>query len=893
MVIRFSYTSFVLVILSLVILANPIPGNASELKPVNLKCEYRSNPLGVDIRQPRLSWELTQAEPGLRNQWQSAYQVWVASSPDALDQGKPDLWDSGRVDSSESIGIVYSGAPLPSRQRAYWRVRIWDQNGKESTSDDAYWEMALLGSGDWQAKWIRREEPAVKRDEDFYAEHPAPLLRRELEIAKPIQRARVYVTGLGYYELRINGHKVGDHVLDPGWTAYAKRVLYSTYDITSLLRSGTNAVGIMLGNGWYNPLPMRLWGRINLRQHLAIGQPRALVQLEVEYRDGTRETVASDQTWKTCEGPVRKNNVYLGEVYDARFEQSGWDQAGFDDTGWAPAILATEPLGPLRTQSAPPIKVRCEIPAKKITEPSPGVLIFDLGQNFAGWVRLRVKGPAGARVTMRYGELLYTNGTLNVMTSVCGQIKGKGIGGPGAPEIAWQSDSYILKGAGEEVYVPRFTFHGFRYVEVTGWPGATHPPLDAITGLALNSSVDQVGEFTCSNPRFNRIQEMARWTLLSNLFGVESDCPQREKFGYGGDMVAVHELALCNLDMSRFYAKAVEDFRDAVRANGGFTETAPFVGIADAGMGGDTGPVGWGTVHPLLQWRLYQYYGNRRILTEQYQATTNWMQFLESHATNGILVNGIGDHESLVPKCIPVSGTALYFWNARLCARIARAIGRTADAERFTRLADQIKDAFNRRFLDPATGQYDIGTQANQAFALRLGLAPRASQKATLDFLVNDILNTHDGHLTTGLFGTPFMLGALTRLDRVDVAYTVVDQSTFPGWGYMLENGATTVWEHWAFSDNTFSHNHPMFGSVSAWFYQALAGIQPAPDAMGFDHIIIKPNPVGDLHWVKASFDSVRGKIISNWEQSDNAFRLEAVLAYGQLATAGSLAAVC
>ncbi len=375
-------------------------------------------------------------------------------------------------------------------------------------------------------------------------------------------RARAYVSGLGYYELRLNGQRVGDHVLDPGWTSYAKRVLYSTYDVTAQLTRGRNAVGVMLGNGWFNPLPLAMWGRIKPGEALTTGEPRAIVQLVVEFADGTSQTIGTDETWRVGDGPVLRNSVYLGEVYDARREQPGWDTAGFDDSRWATAVLARKPqLGPLQAQDAPPIRITRTLKPVKLTEPKPSVFIFDFGQNFAGWARLRVQGPAGTRVRLRSGELLYPDGTLNGMTAVAGQIKGGGkdyrYDGVGQPKTAFQLDEYVLKGQGMEVFTPRFTFHGFRYVEVTGFPG--QPTLDSLEGLRLNSDVPSAGSFECSNELFNRIQEMVRWTELANLFSVQSDCPHREKFGYGGDIVASSEMAMLNFDMSRFYAKAAQD----------------------------------------------------------------------------------------------------------------------------------------------------------------------------------------------------------------------------------------------------------------------------------------------------------------------------------------------
>lgn len=837
---------------------------AGPIKATGLKCEYSTSPLGLDQPKPQLSWIL---QSSVRGDKQTAYQILVAGCPELLKKGKPDLWDSGKVSSDRSNGIVYDGKALKSGMRVWWKVRAWDKDDRPGPySVPEWWEMALLSEQDWLGKWICQDKQLPQKDEDFYLENPAPLLRKSFKAKGRIKKARAYISGLGYYELRINGSKVGDHVLDPGWTSYAKRVLYSTYDVTDMIKRGENAVGVMLGNGWYNPLPLRMWGKFNLREHLTTGRPRVILNLNIEYEDGSVEYVVTDESWKTADGPVLKNSVYLGEVYDARKEIQGWDQPGFDDQKWQTAVTALEPLGPLRAQSAPPIKIGRIIKPVKITEPAPSTFIFDMGENFAGCVRLRVKGKPGDTVTLTCGELLTPDGKLNANTSACGQIKaGRAKGGPGAPVNAFHQYTYILKGKGKETYTPRFTYGGFRYVEMTGYP--RRPSLDTIEGLAMYSAVETAGSFSCSNPMLNKIQGMFRRTFLSNIFSVESDCPHREKFGYGGDIVGCNEAAIYNFDMASFYAKAIDDLVDAVRPNGGFTETAPYVGIGDCGFGEGSGPMLWGSAHPVLQKRLLQYYGNRQILFEQYESTRRWIDFLASKAQDYILKQCIGDHESLVPKSPTVSSTAYFYYTACLFRDFCELMDKTEDARRYAVLADKIRESFNCKFMDWKTGRCEKGTQANQSFALALGLVPEQQKTIVLNLLVDDIMNKNNGHLNTGIFGTDCMLHALGELGRADVAYTIVNQKTFPGWGYMLENGATTLWEHWAKDNNTYSHNHPMFGSVSTWFFKYLAGIKCVPDAIGFNKIIIAPQIVGDLKWVKACYDSVNGPVRSEWKK--------------------------
>jgi len=855
--------------------------SAEDWVPTHLRCEYRIDPLGVDAPQPRLSWIVESTE---RGQVQTAYQVQVATNLEGMKKNRADLWDSGKVASNQTLQVEYQGRPLESQMRCFWRVRVWNKEGKGSPwSDLASWEMALLRESDWGGKWINDGKPLPEKAEDFFKEDPAPLFRKEFAADKSVARARLYISGLGYYEATLNGKPVGDRRLDPGWTTYSKRVLYSVYDVTTLIQAGSNCLGVVLGNGWYNPLPMRMWGRYNLRENLTVGRPRLIAQLFFEYTDGTHEIVPTDESWKVAGGPILRNNIYFGEVYDARKEQPGWDRAGYDDAGWRPASLSTEPIGKLQVQAQPPVKVTAIVHPVAISEPTPGVFIFDMGQNFAGWAKLRVEGPAGTAVKMRFGELLYPDGTLNVMTSVAGQLKVAGQGGPGAPPLGYQSDTYILKGRGEEVYTPRFTFHGFRYVEVTGYPA--RPTLQAIEGLRLNAAVAPAGSFECSNETLNRIQEMVQWTFLSNLFSVQSDCPHRERFGYGGDMIPTAEAFMFNFDMAAFYSKIVSDYADAARPSGGMTETAPYVGIADDGFGEGSGPIGWGIAHAFLQSKLFQYYGEQRIPAEQYEATRRYTEFLRSHAKEHIIDVGISDHESLDPKPVALTGTAFYYHQAELASQLAKLAGRAEDAQRYADLAAEIKKAFIEKFFNADSGRYDLGTQACQSFPLHYDLVPRVKSWPVFDVLLDEVTERHQGRLATGIFGTRFLLEVLSESGHVDLACALVTQKEFPGWGHMLAGGATTLWEHWEFSDNVYSHNHPMFGSVSAWFYESLAGIRPYPEAVGFNHIVIRPRVCDEVEWVKAHYDSIRGRIASHWRVEEGVFQLDLTIPANTIAT--------
>jgi len=851
----------------------------AEVLPFNLRCESRREPLGIGVSVPRLSWKLRSIGDA-RNQFQSAYRIMVASSPDLLTSRSADLWDSDRVDSNEQLHVEYSGKPLASGQRCYWQVEIWDQDGRKSASSRAsWWEMGLMASEDWTGHWISDGKPLSQTDEAHYQDDPAPLLRRSFQVNKSVRRARLYATSLGYHELRLNGQRISDNALDPAWTNVDERILYSCHDLTDHIDQGENILGAMLGNGWFNPLPLRMWGRINITEHLPVGRPRLMAQLVVDYEDGTSQRISSDESWKVSGGPLLRNSVYLGEKYDARLEQPGWDRPGFDESQWSSASRAPlEGARPgLRALPMPPIRVTNRLAPVSVNEVSDGVYIFDFGQNFAGWVRLRVQGPRGATVQMRMGELVYDDGTLNPMTAVSGQIKrlteeGVSVGGPGAPEVAWQANLYTLRGGEEEEYTPRFTFHGFRYVEVTGFPGT--PDLNALEGLRLNTDVESVGSFECSNGQFNRIQKMVQWTLLSNLFSVQSDCPAREKFQYGGDIVASSEMAIFNYDMSTFYAKAVDDFRDSAR-DGWFTETAPYVGIAAANYVDGAGPIGWGLAHPLLMAQLYQYYGDRRTVEEHFEAAKIWVDLLEENSDGYIIDRCIGDHESLDPKPIELIATAQFCQASTLVSGFADLLGDVQAANHYARLSMNIRQAFIERFLEEGSGRFDIATQAAQSTALELELCPADETEKAIDRMVEAVLGDHEGHVATGIFGTKYLLNNLSSSGRADVAYSMVNQPDYPGWIHMMENGATTLWETWAQSDNVYSQNHPMFGMVSEWFFKTLGGIQPAPSATGFNRFTVAPFASSDLDWVDVSYESVRGRIASRWSRSQGQIQLE------------------
>jgi|GEM_PF-30125 len=736
---------------------------------------------------------------------------------------------------------------------------------------------AFPQTNEWKAEWVTDSRAAVADDSLLYQDNPAPLFRKEFLVNGAVRKATLYITGIGYYEASINGMKVGDHYLDPGWTDYRKTVPYNVFDVTTRLRSGRCCLGVELGNGWYNPLPLLMWGGLNIRKFVATGTPRLLARLEVEYADGHRQVVVSDGSWKAMDGPLRRNNNYIGCVYDDNYLVRGWNMPGVPDGGWRNVQVAAGPGGEMVAQQHPPIRVREVLRPLSVRRIGQGKYLVDMGRNFGGIVRLRAKGKKGDKVVLRYGELLHPDGTLNVMTSVAGQVKRKGMGGPGAPPVAWQEDDLIL-GNREVVFEPSFTFHGFRYVEIDGYPGVL--TADKIQGIVLASDVPSAGSFQCSDPLLNKIQEVTRHTFLSNLFSVQSDCPHREKLGYGGDIVATSEAFMANFGMHGFYAKTVRDFADDAMPDGGLTETAPYVGISDEGLTRGSGPIGWGTVLPLLLRQLYQYYGDTALIRAYYPAAKGWVDFLHAHADHYIIDKGIGDHESLDPKQVEVTSTAFLYYNTHLLSELAGVLDKQEDADRYGRLAEEVKAAFVKKFYDPARGAVGIHTEATQAFALYFHLLPAGEEEKALKVLLDQISHAN-GHVRTGIFGTKYLLEVLSEHGLSDVACRLAMQKDFPGWGNMLAHGATTLWEHWDLSDNTYSHNHPMFGSISGWFYKYIAGIRPAPDAVGYDKVILQPSGFERLSFAQASYRSVHGEIRAAWKRRGDSLYYEVTVPTG------------
>jgi alpha-L-rhamnosidase len=814
------------------------------MRATQLRCEYLGEPLGVDSLRPILGWEL---EAKGRGQIQTAYQILVASSPRLLVQDKGDLWNSKRVKSSQSVQVPYDGRPLASFQRCHWKVRVWDGAGKASAwSAPSFWEMGVLDKRDWQAQWIANDMVTLP----WMVETPvAPLLRKVFTVAQPIQSARVYICGLGYYELSINGRKIGDRVLDPGLTKFDQRVLYATYDVTPDLTAGVNAIGVTLGNGMYNNLP-------DMDGCFRFDRPKLLLQLRLVLADGTVQTVVSDAAWQSSTGPIVFNAVRNGEVYDARLEKPGWDQPDYDAQGWTPTQLIPAPGGTLVSSMLPPIRVTQTIRPVEVKEVKPGVFVFDMGQAFSGWCQLTVTGPAGTKVQWKCGERLAPDGQIET-TRIAVLVK----------HGEFQTDSYILKGQGTEVWEPRFTYHAFRYVQMTGFPG--RPTLDNLRGRVAHTDLPVRGEFACSNPLLNKIHDLVRWSTVSNYHSVPTDCPHREKNGWTGDALVSADQFLYNYDMTAALKKWMRDIHDAQRPSGQLPGIIPTSGW---GYNWGSGPA-WDSAYIHFPWLLYQYAGDTSVLAEQYEGMQRYMEFAASMATAHILSFGLGDWcpprgAEAYRTPVAVTSTAYYFSDARIMAETAALLGKKSDAKKYRRLAGDIKTAFRAKFYNPDTGTITGGEQTGLACALYFGLIEPAEAGRVFAALVAEIEGTKR-HLDCGILGAKYIMNVLTDYDRNDLAYAIATQTDFPSWGHWIAQGATTLWENWNGADSRLHH---MFSDVGAWFYKALAGLRPDPANPGFQSFILKPQPVSDLTWVKASHLSPHGLIRSEWQIHDGRF---------------------
>lgn len=703
------------------------------------------------------------------------------------------------------------------------------------------------------AQWIRDARVQPESDSLMYGDDPAPMFRKGFSVPERPKSAILYITAAGYYSATINGEKIGKNFLDPAWTSFAKRVYYSEYDITSDIQTGQNCLGVSLGNGFYNPLPMRMWGNRNLRETLSVGRPQFIARLVITYQDGAMEVVKTDTRWKYTYGPIIRNNVYIGETYDAGKEIKDWNQAQFNDNQWNEAIVAKGPGGKLQKSFFPAIQQTDSRNPVAITSPKKGVWLVDMGLNFTGLYKIRLRGKTGDKITMRFGERIYENGELNPMTTVCGQIKRAGQGGPGSPPIAWQTDQYIFGKKSDIWYCPEFTFHLYRYMEISG---LANPPSKAdIQGLILHTNVKENGQFSTSSPLINAIQKATKLTFVDNLMSVQSDCPARERFGYGGDLNATSESFVYNYDMQTFYRKTVYDWVDAVN-DSVFIDIAPFI-MKYCG-------ISWESAVITTQEHLLNYYNDTAIVRELYSFDLKWMDKAARIHPEGIVKKGLADHESMIPVPVELIGTTHYLQCARIMKHFASVMGDEPNKRKFENLeqklaSDVLAIFWQKPILQP------INRQTLYATLLYYQLIPQNEKQAAIDSLLLAVKKGINGHFTTGIFGTKYILEALSQAGHTDKVYKVINSKTYPGWGYMIDRGATTLWETWKESDNVYSNCHPMFGTVTEWFYRWLGGIRRDPDGTGFKKFRIAPYIPGDLSQVNCTYNSPNGKITSDW----------------------------
>jgi alpha-L-rhamnosidase len=897
----------------------PFQFAAAALAPAALRCEYLTNPAGLDEPHPRLTWRVEAAERGQR---QTAYQILVASDESALKQDHGDLWDSGKVTSDQTVNIVYEGKPLPSRQICYWKVRVFDKTGAPSDwSKPARWSMGLLKASDWKAGYISfTDSTPIFKDAKALFLPPAQQYRKEFVALKAVRRATAYATALGIYEMQLNGTRAGDACFTPGWCDYRQRAYYNTIDVTPLIHRGTNAWAAWVADGWYS-------GYIGFGLLTGIGTehigrytygktPSWMGQLEIEYEDGSSEIVITDPSWKvTGEGPIQEADLLMGESYDARKEMPGWSQSGFDDSHWQRAIRASDnskavanfyefqnptpgervqvkgrpiDLGfvrPPRLESFPgnPVRQIEELRAVSVKSPGNGVYIFNLGQNFAGVIRLKVKGPAGTQVRIRYGEMLHPDGRL--MTENLRRARA--------------TDFYTLRGDPEgESYVPRFTFHGFQYVELTGFPG--EPKADAVTGIVMHSDTPFTSDFDCSDPVINRLFKNVVWTQRANFLDLPTDCPQRdERFGWTGDAQAYVRTATFNADVAAFYTKWIRELMESQRPSGTFPGYAPFP--FQHGM--DFGTA-WCDAGVICPWTIYKAYGDTRIIERCWPAMVRFMAWRKSESKESLGVvhgNGWGDWLS-VNENTPLDyiDTIYFGYTAKLMVEMGRAIGKTADVARYQELFENIKQAFGRKYVR-ADGALNVDTQTAYALALFADLVPEQLRQAAGEHLGKKIRD-NGSRMTTGFLGTRPLLPALASVGQTDLAIQLLQSRKFPSWGYEVEQGATTVWERWnSFTlENGFggeqnasmnSFAHYAFGAVCEWMFTGLAGIDS--DGPGYHHILIRPavpaagsNPdEKPIDWVRAHYDCIHGRIASSWKWSTNNFKLDLTIPANTTAT--------
>lgn len=838
---------------------------AQKLAVIDLKVEHLSNPLAIETEIPRLSWKITSTE---KNTQQAEYEVRVGTNQISLNKDKDLVWKH-RASTDQSVLIDYAGSPLQSKKKYFWQVRVKDNHGNTSAwSTIGFFQMGISPS-DWSAQWI------TVSGKDTSAR--SPLFRKEFSLKKKIKSAMAYITAKGLYEAKLNGARISDTYFAPGWTSYKNQLQYQVYDATALLRVGSNVLGASLGNGWYK-------GRIGFgNQHNFYGDTRGLLlQLEVEYTDGTKETINTDEHWKYTYGPIMASDIYDGEIYDARMEITGWDNIDFkEDSNWKKVNIMNKGTEKLIAMSGPPVRKHEQFKALRIFKTPKGETVVDFGQNLVGWVMLKAQGPTGTKITLSHAEVLTKEG--NFYTTNLRSAKAQ--------------DSYILKGGAEQVFEPHFTFQGFRYVKVEGYPGELKS--DDLTAVALYSDMATTGIFTTSNPLINQLQHNIQWGQKGNFVDVPTDCPQRdERLGWTGDAQAFANTAAYNMDVAGFFTKWLKDVKADQQPSGLIPHVVPNVlGVNDGAS------AGWADVATIIPWDMYRAYGDRRILETQYESMQKWVGYITSVAKNNLWNSGFhfgdwlfyrpnddNDGRAAVTDKYLIAQT-FYAHSTQLLINAAEVLGKKEDIAKYTALLSNIKAAFVKEYMTP-TGHLVSGTQTAYVLALQFDMLPEELRSACADRLVANIRD-YGNHLTTGFLGTPYICHVLTRFGHNDVAYDLLMQESYPSWLYPVKMGATTIWERWdgIKPDGSFqtpdmnSYNHYAYGAIGDWMYRTIAGINSAADTPGYKSIVIAPKPGGKLTHASAELETAYGTVKSAWVLENNLLKLDVTIPANTRAT--------
>lgn len=832
-----------LFVLAVLAIAYSCSQSSSPARITDMQCESQVNPLGIDREKPLLQWKISDDRRGAA---QTAYQVLVASSPDKLRADTGDLWDSGMVETDQSVHVEYGGSPVASETACYWKVRVWDQDGKPTPwSAMATWETGLLNPDDWRASWISGEPENPVR---------SVYLRKDFEVAgSRIQSARLYVTGLGSYVFYVNGSRVGDDLLTPGWTDFPKRLEYQVYDVTDLLVEGANAAGAILGSMWWSGGLGWMGGTSYSK-----GPLKLLAQLKIKYDDQTEETIASDTTWRWHESPVVYDHIYHGETYDANLELPGWNEPGFEDSAWAMTVPA-EYEGSLVGPRFPPLREQMQLTAVNLAEPSPREYVYDLGQNMVGWIQFMVNAPQGDTISLRLAELLHDDGTVAQENLRSARVTDK-----------------IISNGEPLVWEPKFTYHGFRYVQVSGLK--EKPAQTDLIGKVIHTDQPFIGKLETSNELINKINKNITWGQRGNFFTAPTDCPQRdERLGWMGDAQIFAPTANFNMHLDRFWTKWMFDIFDGQDPAGWVHDVSPAIVVE-----GPSKP-GWGDACVVIPWMTYRYYGNTRIIEENFEGMKKWVDYMHTKSDNLIYVwdeakngwHGYGDWIAVEPTPSAPIGTAYFCYTAQLLSKMAEIIGRTEDAARYARLSEQIAEAYHAKYWDKELLNYPGGTQTASLLPLAFGITPENDRQKVVMNLVENV-KEKNVHPTTGFLGTGYILPMLSGNGYHELAYRMINQTTYPSWGYMVEKGATSIWELWNSDterpEGMNSRNHFALGCVGEWMWNTLAGINISDEAPGFRKVIIQPEPVGDLKWVKAEYESNYGKIAVEWKREETAF---------------------